>query len=83
MSNLSPAPLCNRQIIATNRGSDDLVGGKGNSVTVTVKDTCPECDETHLDFSVGAWNILTNSAAFGTINIDWHVLNSIERKDSS
>ena len=83
MSNLSPAPLCNRQIRATNTGSGDNVGGRGRSVTVTVKDTCPECDENHLDFSVGAWNILTNSAAFGTIDISWHVLHSIQRKDSS
>jgi expansin (peptidoglycan-binding protein) len=77
MSDLSPAPLCNRQITVTNEGSDDNVGGKGNSVTVTVKDTCPGCNKTHLDLSVGAWNILTNSAPFGTIDIKWHVLHSI------
>lgn len=69
----SPAPLCGRKIRATNKGSDDGVGGAGRSVTVTVADTCEACDKTHLDFSVGAWNALTRNAPFGTIEIEWCV----------
>lgn len=65
------APYCGRLIQVTNTGSDDNVGGAGNTITVQVADTCTGCDETHLDFSVGAWNELTNSAAWGTIEISW------------
>lgn len=71
MNEESPSPYCGQQIVVTNIGSDDGVGGAGNSITVTVADTCPSCDETHLDLSVGAWNSLTNDAAYGTIEIDW------------
>jgi len=65
------SPLCGRQISVTNIGSNDGVGGAGNAITVLVQDTCEACDETHLDFSVGAWNALTNSAPYGTIEISW------------
>ena len=71
MQSKSPGPYCGRQIQATNTGSNDGVGGKGNTVTVMVEDTCPSCDENHVDFSVGAWNALTNNAPFGTIDITW------------
>lgn len=83
MKDESPGPYCGRQIKATNKGSDDGVGGSGRSVTVTVKDTCPSCDENHLDFSVGAWNALTDNAAFGTINIEWHVLHPVDKQEYS
>lgn len=55
----------------TNIGSDDGVGGAGNVVTATVADTCPSCDETHVDMSVGAWNDLTGNAPYGTVEINW------------
>jgi hypothetical protein len=71
MQEESPSPLCGRKIKATNVGSDDGVGGAGNSVIVTVADTCPSCNEDHPDFSVGAWNRLTDSAPFGTIKVNW------------
>lgn len=58
----------------TNVGSDDGVGGKGNTIIATVEDTCPGCDQNHIDFSVGSWNQLTNNAAFGTANIEWWVM---------
>lgn len=70
----SPGPACGKQITMTNTGSDDGVGGAGNSVTVTVVDTCPSCDANHLDLSVGAWNVLTDGAPFGTVNIVWLAL---------
>jgi hypothetical protein len=71
MEDESPGPFCGRLIQVTNTGSNDGVGGKGNSVIARVEDTCPSCDENHVDFSVGAWNKLTNNAAFGTIDITW------------
>ncbi|MCJ1480405.1 hypothetical protein MMC06_000560 [Schaereria dolodes] len=67
----SPGPFCGRKVQVTNTGSNDGVGGAGNTVTATVEDTCPSCDENHIDFSVGAWDKLTNSAPFGTIDISW------------
>jgi expansin (peptidoglycan-binding protein) len=78
MGDLSPAPLCNSKIHAINTGSDDGVGGKGKSVTVTVKDTCTGCKRTHIDLSIGAWNHLTNNAPFGTVNLEWYF---IEKND--
>ena len=69
--NESPGPKCGQKIQVLNTGSNDGVGGKGKSVTVTVADTCPSCDENHLDLSVGAWNTLTGNAPFGTVNINW------------
>ena len=67
------APYCGYYIYVENIGSDDSVGGTGNSIIAEVQDTCAACDETHVDFSVGAWNELTNSAAYGTIEIEWYV----------
>ena len=69
----SPGPMCGKQITIRNIGSNDGVGGIGNSVTVTVADTCPSCDQGHLDLSVAAWNQLTNNAPYGTVNIDGSV----------
>jgi len=64
---------CGRKIKITNTGSNDGVGGSGNAITVTVADTCPSCDQGHLDLSEGAWNALTGNAAYGTVNISWWV----------
>ncbi|EPE30660.1 Barwin-like endoglucanase [Glarea lozoyensis ATCC 20868] len=74
--NQSPGPYCGRKVQVTNTGSNDGVGGKGNTIIATVADTCPGCDENHIDFSVGSWNQLTNNAAFGTANIKWHFCNA-------
>ncbi|KAF8847101.1 hypothetical protein BDZ45DRAFT_607922, partial [Acephala macrosclerotiorum] len=68
-------PYCGRLIQVTNTGSSDNVGGAGNTVTVRVEGTCASCDENHIDFSVGAWNKSTNSAAWGTADISWHFCN--------
>lgn len=65
------SPYCGQTIQITNIGSDDGVGGAGSSITVTVADTCEGCDESHLDLSIGAWNALTDSAPFGTVEINW------------
>lgn len=67
------SPLCGRQIRATNTGSNDGVGGAGNSIIATVQDTCESCGQGDVDFSIGAWNALTNSAPFGTFDVSWSV----------
>jgi hypothetical protein len=71
MKNESPSPYCGRQIQVTNVGSNDQVGGAGNTLTVTVADTCPSCDTDDVDFSVGAWVLLTNNASWGTFEAQW------------
>ncbi|TPX08521.1 uncharacterized protein E0L32_010008 [Thyridium curvatum] len=77
MKNQSPGPFCGRKIQVTNTGSSDGgVHGKGNTIIATVEDTCPSCDENHLDFSEGAWNELTNNSPFSVVNIDWHFCNA-------
>lgn len=68
----SPSPYCGTFILVTNIGSNDYVGGAGNQIIVAVEDTCTSCNKTHVDFSVGAWNKLTNSALYGTIKIQWY-----------
>ncbi|KAL7924615.1 expansin module family protein [Trichoderma austrokoningii] len=71
-----PPKYCGRQVFITNTGSGDGVGGKGNSVTVTVADTCPGCPSVDsIDLSRGAFGSLTNGATTGNVNIDWHFCN--------
>ncbi|KAF1821481.1 uncharacterized protein K489DRAFT_410950 [Dissoconium aciculare CBS 342.82] len=78
MKNQSPSSYCGRKIVLTNTGpsGDNSVGGKGNSVVVTVDDTCPGCDENHLDLSVAAWNKLTNGHGYSQVGITWHFCNA-------
>jgi hypothetical protein len=71
MKGESPSPYCGRQIQVTNVGSDDQVGGDGNTLTVTVADTCESCGPDDVDFSLGAWDILTDNAAPGTFDAQW------------
>ncbi len=66
-------PECGRKIEVTNLGSDYGVGGTGNTIIVTVQDTCPTCDDHHVDFSVGAWNALTDGSPWGQLHIKWYV----------
>jgi len=68
------SPLCWKQIEVRNVGSTYNVGGTGNTIRATVADTCPadECDAEHVDFSIGAWNALTNNAPVGAIQIEWN-----------
>jgi hypothetical protein len=74
MKNQSPGPFCGRKIKVTNLGSNDgAVHGKGNTIITTVEDTCPSCDENHIDFSVGSWNQLTNGSPYSTAKIQWYV----------
>ncbi|KAF4634784.1 hypothetical protein G7Y89_g3303 [Cudoniella acicularis] len=68
---MSQGGMCGRQIQITNVGSDDGVGGAGNTATATIADTCPSCDDGHVDMSVGVWNAVTGGAAWGTVNIEW------------
>jgi len=62
---------CGRQIRVTNLGSFYPVGGEGNSIIVTVMDTCSTCDEDHIDLSIAAWNALTDDTEFGLLNVEW------------
>lgn len=73
---MSPAHgnMCGRQLRVSNVGSNDGVAGAGQIITVTVMDTCPSCGADDLDFSVGAWNAITNGAAPGTFTAAWYVL---------
>ncbi|KAK0628310.1 RlpA-like double-psi beta-barrel-protein domain-containing protein-containing protein [Bombardia bombarda] len=64
-------PECGRQVRVKNLGSDYGVGGEGNSIIATVADTCDSCDATHVDFSVGAWNALTDHSEWSQLNIQW------------
>ncbi|KAK0737422.1 hypothetical protein B0T21DRAFT_365094 [Apiosordaria backusii] len=65
------ASECGRQIQVTNKGSHSHVGGKGNTITVTVQDTCASCDEGHVDFSHAAWEALTDGSPHGQIELEW------------
>ncbi len=71
MKNQYKSQYCGRRIRIHNTGSNDGVGGKGNSIDITVADSCAACDQNHIDLSIGAWNRLTNSAPWGTVNINW------------
>ncbi len=64
-------PHCGRQIEVTNVGSNYSVGGVGNTIIVTVQDTCESCDESHVDFSVGAWNALTDGGDPSIFRVKW------------
>ncbi|QVM07811.1 hypothetical protein D8B26_002502 [Coccidioides posadasii str. Silveira] len=58
------APLCGRKVKATNKKN-------GKTVVVTVADTCAGCGANDLDFSVGAWNALTDNAPWGSFPVAW------------
>ena len=74
------SPYCGRYIKATNIGSNDGVGGDGNVVDVLVQDTCESCGEGDVDFSLGAWNELTNNAEPGTFTVSWYGLYFLSRR---
>ncbi|OJJ48664.1 hypothetical protein ASPZODRAFT_24273 [Penicilliopsis zonata CBS 506.65] len=63
-SNTNSNTLCSQKISATNILT-------GTTVTVVVADTCAACGENDVDFSVGSWDALTGSAAWGTFALDW------------
>ncbi|KAK0733774.1 RlpA-like double-psi beta-barrel-protein domain-containing protein-containing protein, partial [Lasiosphaeria miniovina] len=64
-------PQCGRQIEVRHVGSDYGVDGEGNSIIVTVEDTCESCDSNHVDLSIAAWNAITNDAPHGQFHIEW------------
>ncbi|KAK3336350.1 RlpA-like double-psi beta-barrel-protein domain-containing protein-containing protein [Cercophora scortea] len=69
------AERCGRKIRVKNIGSDyDGLGGEGNEIIVTVQDSCDSCGKNHLDFSIGAWNELTDESEWGELNIEWNWL---------
>ncbi|KAK4660029.1 hypothetical protein QC762_115525 [Podospora pseudocomata] len=65
------ASECGRQIQVTNKGSHHHVGGEGNTITVTVQDTCASCDAGHVDFSHAAWDALTDGSPPGQVDLEW------------
>lgn len=65
------ASECGRQIQVTNKGSRHHVGGEGNTITVTVQDTCASCDAGHVDFSHAAWDALTDGSPPGQVDLEW------------
>jgi hypothetical protein len=71
MKNQDESPYCGCKIKVKNVGSNSGSHGKGNTLTVTVADTCESCGENDIDFSLGAWNKLTKKSYPGTIIIDW------------
>ncbi|KAN0083640.1 RlpA-like double-psi beta-barrel-containing domain containing protein [Elaphomyces granulatus] len=71
MKNQANSPYCGRKIKVTNVGSNSGAKGKGKTLIVPVEDTCPSCGENDIDFSLGAWNELTDKSAPATIIIDW------------
>jgi hypothetical protein len=73
MTQHAPGPYCGRKIQVTNTGptTDNSVGGAGNTIIVTVEDTCEGCDENHVDLSVAAWNSLTKGHGFSVTGVSW------------
>lgn len=72
--NESPGPYCGRKVKITNEGGGQGNPGQGTVVIATVADTCPSCDENHLDLSEGAFEALTggNLDPPGEFNICWN-----------
>lgn len=64
---------CGKYIQATNTGGGQGNTGKGKTVVVKVQDTCPECEQGHLDLSHGAFQAMTGGKLDppGKINISW------------
>jgi hypothetical protein len=70
----SPSQYCGRKIKVKNIGSDSGAIGTGNELIVTVADTCASCSKDDVDFSVSAWNHLTDQSAPATFKAQWWVL---------
>lgn len=45
----------------------------GRSISAVVADTCPGCEQTKLDLSVGAYEALTGGLSLNPFNIDWYI----------
>ncbi|KAK4185732.1 hypothetical protein QBC35DRAFT_502993 [Podospora australis] len=71
MSYAYKSSLCGRKINVTNVGADYNVRGEGNSLIVTVADTCASCEGDHVDFSEAAWKKLTDGDEAGVVNLEW------------
>ncbi|KAN0072274.1 hypothetical protein V8E54_010003 [Elaphomyces granulatus] len=72
MTDKSPNPIyCSRKIKVKNIGSDSGTRGTGNELIVTVADTCASCGKDDVDFSLSAWNHLTDHSAAGTFKAQW------------
>ncbi|KAI3323418.1 RlpA-like double-psi beta-barrel-protein domain-containing protein-containing protein [Xylariaceae sp. AK1471] len=71
------ASFCGRKIQITNMGGGQSNNGAGKVITAVVQDTCPGCNENHLDLSTGAFSSLTGGHLDppGEFNIRWHFCN--------
>jgi rare lipoprotein A (peptidoglycan hydrolase) len=62
------SPLCGQQVKITNNNN-------GNTVTVTVADDCPTCENSNsIDLSVAAFEAL-DALSVGEVPITWEFLN--------
>lgn len=58
------SPNCGKNIKVKNTSN-------GKTLTLPVADTCDGCGANDVDFSLGAWNVLTDNAAPGTFPVSW------------
>jgi len=56
---INPQAFCGHKTQITNTSSGQDNNGVKNIVVAIVADTCPGCDENHLDLSRGAFQALT------------------------
>ncbi|EMR70039.1 putative barwin-like endoglucanase protein [Eutypa lata UCREL1] len=72
------ASFCGRKIQITNAGGGQDNNGAGTVIQAVVQDTCPGCDQNHLDLSTGAFEALTggNLDPPGQFNINWNFCNA-------
>jgi hypothetical protein len=57
--------FCGSKIKCTNKGN-------GKTIVLPVVDTCMGCTKSHVDFSIGAWNRLTDKAPWGIFDLEWY-----------
>ncbi|KAK2751109.1 hypothetical protein FQN57_000184 [Myotisia sp. PD_48] len=58
------SPNCGRHLTARNPKT-------GKTARVMVADTCDGCKGDDVDFSIGAWNAITNNAALSRTRVTW------------
>jgi hypothetical protein len=74
MEDAHASGLCGRKIRIENLGKihpGQSMGRIGTTIEAVVRDTCPSCEENHLDLSEAAWNELTDHSSWSEVWIDW------------
>jgi rare lipoprotein A (peptidoglycan hydrolase) len=56
-----------------NCGKDISISYGGKTITAKIADTCPECQDYHIDLSKGAFGALADYNT-GEINVEWHMI---------